>query len=78
MSYKEERTYAADWEGMGSAASVGRCGIWGPEVKMLKANASNNVLRAGYLTVYMADGTNMTISTSSILRGWDSNGTSIA
>jgi len=45
---------------------------------MLKANASNNVLRAGHLTVYMADGTNKTISTSSILRGWDSNGTSIA
>ena len=53
-------------------------GIWGPEITMLKANASNNVLRAGHLTVYIADGTNMTISTSSILRDWDSNGTSIA
>lgn len=52
-------------------------GIWGPNVGKLKGNASDNVLGAGDLTVFLADGTNMTIS-SSMLGRWNVNGTSIA
>lgn len=53
-------------------------GIWDPAyTRVLKGNASDNITGFGNGTVFLSDGTNMTVTISN-LGGWNVTGTSIA